>query len=121
MSESLWVGAPLHCALHDLTRVLWDGFRQDLLRLRSGIPTLLYGRPRLQKENIKSSSANIFKVQTLSDDVNDLIKFDEVMQKFESTSGAILSRNIKSKVIGLGLKTGKQDCLEAVKWMRVVT
>ena len=61
-SESLWVGAPLHCALHDLTRVLWDGFRQDLLRLRSGIPPLLYGRPRLQKENIKSSSANIFKV-----------------------------------------------------------
>lgn len=59
-SESLWVGAPLHCALHDLTRVLWDGFRQDLLRLRSGIPPLLYGRPRLQKE--KSSSANIFKV-----------------------------------------------------------
>ena len=26
-SESLWVCAPLHCALHDLTRVLWDGFR----------------------------------------------------------------------------------------------
>ena len=55
---SLWVGAPLHCALHDLTKVLWDGFRQDLLRPRSGIPPLLYGRPRLHKQFIKPSGSN---------------------------------------------------------------
>ena len=36
-------------------------------------------------------------VQTLSEDVDDFVKFDEVMQKFESMSGAILSRNKKSK------------------------
>ena len=41
-------------------------------------------------------------VQTLSCDISDLIKFELVMQKFKSTSGAILSRNKKSKVMGLG-------------------
>ena len=34
-------------------------------------------------------------VEIVSSDINDLIKFDEVMQKFEKTSGAILSRNLK--------------------------
>ena len=48
-------------------------------------------------------------VQTLSNDISDLVKFDEVMQKFESTSGAILSRNKKSKVMGVGQWTGKHD------------
>ena len=60
-------------------------------------------------------------VETLSNDVNDLVKFDEVMEKFESTSGAILSRNKKSKVMGVGLWKGKQDWPERVKWMKVVT
>ena len=60
-------------------------------------------------------------VQTLSEDVRDLIKFDEVMQKFEKTSGAILSRNKKSKVMGIGQWKGKQDWPEQVKWMKVVT
>jgi hypothetical protein len=60
-------------------------------------------------------------VQTLSDDVNDLTKFDEVMQKFEKTSGAILSRNKKSKVMGVGLWKGKQNWPEQVHWMKVVT
>ena len=40
--------------------------------------------------------------QILSDDISDLIKFNQVMQKFEGTSGAILK---KSKVMW----TGKQD------------
>ena len=53
--------------------------------------------------------------------MNDLIKFEEVMEKFESTSGAILSRNLKSKVMGLGRWTGKQDWPDQVKWMKVVT
>ena len=60
-------------------------------------------------------------VQTLSEDVNDLIKFDQVMKKFESTSGAILSRNKKSKVMGLGLWKGKQHWPEEMKWMKIVT
>ena len=41
--------------------------------------------------------ANCDDVQTLSEDVDDFVKLDEVMQKFESMSGAILSRNKKSK------------------------
>ena len=60
-------------------------------------------------------------VETLSDDVNDLIKFDKVMEKFERTSGAILSRNQKSKVMGVGVWRGKQDWPEEVRWMKVVT
>ena len=47
----------------------------------------------------------------MSEDVDDLVKFDEVMQK----SGAILSRNKKSKW------RGKQNWPEQVKWMKVVT
>jgi hypothetical protein len=39
--------------------------------------------------------------------LNDLTKFDEVMQKLESTSEAILSRNKKSKVMGVGQWTGR--------------
>ena len=60
-------------------------------------------------------------VQTLSEDTRDLVKFDEVMQKFEITSGAILSRNQKSKVMGIGRWKGKQDWPEEVKYMQVVT
>ena len=60
-------------------------------------------------------------VQTMSNDISDLVKFDEVMQKFESTSGAILSRNNKSKVMGVGLWKSKQDWPEQVRWMKVVT
>ena len=36
-------------------------------------------------------------VQILSGDVRDLVKFDNVMKKFESTSGAILSRTSNLK------------------------
>ena len=42
------------------------------------------------------------------------------MTKFESTSGAILSRNIKSKVMGLGPWRGKQDWPEEVKYLKIV-
>ena len=52
--------------------------------------------------------------------INDLIKFDEVMQKFEKTSGAILSRTKKSKVMGIGSWKGKLDWPNEVKWMKVV-
>jgi hypothetical protein len=35
--------------------------------------------------------------------------------------GAILSRNKKSKLMGVGYWKGKQDWPEQVKWMKVVT
>ena len=60
-------------------------------------------------------------VETLSNDVNDLVKFDNVMKKFEKTSGALLSRNKKSKVMGVGLWKDKQDWPEEVKYLKVVT
>jgi hypothetical protein len=59
-------------------------------------------------------------VQTLSSDVNDLLKFDQVMQKFEDASGAILSRTKKSKVMGLVSLKSKQDLPEEAKWMKTV-
>jgi hypothetical protein len=59
-------------------------------------------------------------VQILSSDVNELVKFDQVMQKFEETSGAILSRTKKSKVMWLGSLKSKQDWPEEVKWMKTV-
>ena len=43
------------------------------------------------------------------------------MQKIESTTGAIISRNKKSIVMGLGQWRGRQDWPEIVKWMKVVT
>ena len=52
--------------------------------------------------------------------IRDLVKFDEVMQKFESTFGAILSRNKKSKVMGIERWEGKQNWPEGVKYMKVV-
>ena len=45
----------------------------------------------------------------MSSDVNDLVKFNKVMEKFEETSGAILSRTKKSKVMGLGTLRNKND------------
>ena len=48
-------------------------------------------------------------MQTLSSDMRDLVRFDEVMVKLDMTSGAILSRNKKSKVMGVGSWEGKQD------------
>jgi hypothetical protein len=52
-------------------------------------------------------------VQTLYNDISYLVKFDEVMQKFESTSGAILSRSKKSKVMGVGQRTLLSNLLMA--------
>ena len=53
--------------------------------------------------------------------ISDLVKFDEVMVEFEMTSGAILSRTKKSKVMGIGQWRGRQDWPEEVRWMKVVT
>ena len=59
-------------------------------------------------------------IEQLSSDTRDLVKFNEVMEKFEMTSGAILSRNQKSKVMGIGAWKGRQNWPEEVSWMKVV-
>ena len=60
-------------------------------------------------------------VETLSSDVDDLVKFDKVMQKFEEMSGAILSRTNKSKVMGLGSLKAKHDWPQEVSWIKTVS
>ena len=49
-----------------------------------------------------------------SSDTRDLVKFNEVMEKFEITSGTFLSRNQKSKVMGIGTWRGRQNWPEEV-------
>ena len=46
-------------------------------------------------------------IENLSGDIRDLAKFDEVMVKFEMTSGAILSRTIEVKSDGHRTMEGK--------------
>ena len=54
----------------------------------------------------------------VSDDVEDLGRFNQVMTRFEATSGAILSRNWKSKILGLGPWQGKDDWPLEVNWLK---
>ena len=47
--------------------------------------------------------------QFLSSDLEDLVVFNQVMMKFEAHSGALLSRDRKTKVMGLGSWREKED------------
>ena len=51
-------------------------------------------------------------------DINDVVKFEEEMSKFESQSGAILSRTTKSKIMYIGSWSGRQD--SPFPWLQVV-
>ena len=51
-------------------------------------------------------------------DEEDLIKVDIIFRKFEAMSGAILCRDIKTKVMGLGLWKDKVDWV--LPWVKVV-
>ena len=57
-------------------------------------------------------------IEFVSEDVQDLVKFDKIMIKFEATSGAILSRNEKSKVLGVGTWRNKSDWPKEVSWRK---
>ena len=57
-------------------------------------------------------------IEVVSNDVQDLVKFDEIMNMFEATSGAILSRNEKSKVLGIGSWKNKADWPQEVSWLK---
>ena len=52
-------------------------------------------------------------------DEEDLVKVDEIFRHFEAMSGAILCRDIKTKVMGLGLWKNKVDWV--LPWVKVVT
>ena len=59
-------------------------------------------------------------IQVLSSDPEDLVTFDKVMIQFEAQSGAILSRDKKTKVMGLGRWRGRENWPEDVKWIKSV-
>ena len=56
-------------------------------------------------------------VQFVSGNVKDLATFDRIMLKFEAQSGALLSRDRKTKVMGLGRWQGKEDWPAQVHWI----
>ena len=57
----------------------------------------------------------------LSGDTEDLVIFNNIMLKFEAQSGAILGRDKKTKVMGLGRWRGKLDWPEEVSWINSLT
>ena len=57
-------------------------------------------------------------VEFVSNDVQDLITFNRIMTKFEATSCAILSRNEKSKILGIGSWRNKEDWPLEVSWLK---
>lgn len=57
----------------------------------------------------------------LSGDTEDLVIFNNIMLKFEAQSGAILGRDKKTKVMGLGRWRGKQDWPEEASLMKTVS
>ena len=50
----------------------------------------------------QSVEAHCDDLNTITEDDSDLIIIDESVRKFERVSGAILSRNLKCKIIGFG-------------------
>ena len=57
-------------------------------------------------------------IEHVSNDVQDLVKFNNIMTKFEAISGAILSRNKKSKILGIGSWRNKEDWPMEVNWLQ---
>ena len=56
-------------------------------------------------------------VQLLTGEEQDLVMFDRVMVRFELQSGALLSRDKKSNVMGLGQWQGREDWPSEVSWL----
>ena len=52
--------------------------------------------------NLKTDEAYCDDLNVMTNDVDDLLEVDEAVTKFESISGAILSRNRKCSIIGFG-------------------
>ena len=57
-------------------------------------------------------------INLLTDDLGDFVKMSEEVSKFESYSGAILSRDKKSKVVGFGKWAGRENW--PVAWLKPV-
>ena len=79
----------------------------------------------LQVSNfIQKDEAYMDDIQFLSSNEEDLVTFNRVFQQFEVQSGAMLCRDRKSKVMGLGQWQGKQDWpldwIQSVQVMKVL-
>jgi hypothetical protein len=57
-------------------------------------------------------------VNELGEDENDIVLMDDICQAFEAASGAILNRNCKTCILGLGSWAGRQDW--PLPWLRAV-
>jgi hypothetical protein len=57
----------------------------------------------------KASFAYMDDVQALGDDLQDILRVDSACRDFEAASGALLNRNRKSTIVGLGSWAGRQD------------
>ena len=74
----------------------------------------------LQITNFKQKEeAYMDDIINISSDVTDLITFNKIFSQFEAQSGAMLSRDNKSKVMGLGQRTGKSDW--PLEWIQTVS
>jgi hypothetical protein len=64
----------------------------------------------LRVTNIREASFGYMDdVQVLGDDLQDIVKVDLACRDFEAASGALLNRNRKKTIIGLGSWAGRQD------------
>ena len=64
----------------------------------------------LRVANIREASFRYMDdVQVLGDDLQDIIRVDLACRDFEAASGALLNRNRKTTIIGLGSWAGRQD------------
>ena len=59
-------------------------------------------------------------IAVLSGDERDLITFETVMRRYEAQLGAMLSRDKKSKIMGLGIWQDKEDWPQEVAWIKSV-
>ena len=58
-------------------------------------------------------------VDVLSDDLRDILTTDRLCREFEAASGALLNRNRKSVILGLGSWAGRMDW--PLSWLQAVT
>ena len=76
-------------------------------------PLLLYLEKNLSGLKVASITQSVESycddVNIITEDLLDLPRIDTAVRKFEAMSGAILSRNYKCKVLGIGSWKGKQD------------
>ena len=99
------------CIAGDLYCLVQEPLLRMLRKMLSG----------LQVTNFKQVDTDYMDdIQFVSSNVRDLVTFDNIMLRFEAQSGAILSRDRKTKVMGLGQWRGKEEWPEEVNWIQSV-